>query len=69
MTGPEQYPEAERLRVHARELLVTDVCVAEESLQRAAAVLAQCAGSCHAGGGRRARAQRQPGRCRHAGLA
>ena len=40
MTGPEQYPEAERLRVHARELLVTDVYDAEESLQRAAAVLA-----------------------------
>jgi hypothetical protein len=40
MTGPEHYREAERLQVHAQELLVTGVSDAEESLQRAAVVLA-----------------------------
>ena len=40
MTGPEHYREAERLQVHAQELLVTGVDDAEDSLQRAAAVLA-----------------------------
>ena len=40
MTGPEHYREAERLQVHAEELLTTGVYDAEKSLQRAAAVLA-----------------------------
>jgi hypothetical protein len=40
MTGPEHYREAERLKAHAQELLVTGVYDAEASLQRAAAVLA-----------------------------
>jgi hypothetical protein len=40
MTGPEHYREADRLQAHAQELLVTEAYDAEESLQRAAAVLA-----------------------------
>lgn len=40
MTGPEHCREAERLQVHAQESLTAGVYDAEESLQRAAAVLA-----------------------------
>lgn len=45
MTGPEHCREAERLQVHAQELLTAGVYDAEESLQRAAAVLADAANS------------------------
>ena len=40
MTGPQHYREAERLQVHAQELLAAGVYDADESLERAAAVLA-----------------------------
>lgn len=40
MTGPEHYREAERLQAYAQEVLATEVCDAEESLRRAAAVIA-----------------------------
>ena len=40
MTSPGHYREAERLQVHAQELLAAGVHDAEESLQRVTAVLA-----------------------------
>jgi len=47
MTGPQHYREAERLQVHAQELLAAGVYDAEESLQRAAAVLINLCGRPH----------------------